>query len=68
MYRILPPVDGNKERAVKTTRSLMDLPRNPENCEVVLLNAFKKFEMSHDMGRVSSESIYDENWKQQMYI
>lgn len=60
MYRVLLPVDASKTRAVKAAEALIDLPRNPTDCEVVVLNVFRKFEMSDDGGRVSSDSMYDE--------
>lgn len=60
MYRILAPVDTSEERAKEIARTITAIPVDSSDIEVVILNVFEEFEGVDDGGRVSSESIYDE--------
>ncbi|QIO24935.1 universal stress protein [Haloarcula sp. JP-L23] len=58
--RVLLPVDANKERGLKAAESIVELPRNPADYEVVVLNVFEEFDVVDDAESVRSEDLYDE--------
>lgn len=60
MYRILLPVDQNEERAKQAARDVMNLPRDPEDVEVIALNVDEPYSVGDGTGRVSSEEFFDE--------
>ncbi len=60
MYRVLLPVDTNEERATRAARDVTDLPRDPEDLSVVVLNVDEPYSVGDGGGRVSSEEFFDE--------
>lgn len=60
MYHVLLPVDENEDRADQTAHNVLDLPRDPEDIEVTILNAEEPYSVGDGGGRVSSEELFDE--------
>jgi nucleotide-binding universal stress UspA family protein len=60
LERVLLPVDESKERGLKAAEAVLELPQNPGDYEVVVLNVFEEFEVRDDAERVRSEDLYDE--------
>ncbi len=60
MYRVLLPVDDNAQRAEQAARDVTDLPRDPEDIEVVAFNVDQPYSVGDGGGRVSSEEFFDE--------
>jgi len=60
MYRILLAVDDDEARAHAIAEAVADLPRDPEDIEVVILNVFREFEVAGDSGYADSGELYDE--------
>lgn len=60
MYRILLTVSGDKNAPTDSiVKSIMSLPRDPRDVEVILLNVFEEFEIA-DERQVSSKDVYNE--------
>lgn len=60
MYRILLAIDRKEDRARRTAEMVASLPGSGE-IEAVVLNVFEEFTATDDMGRVSSEDVYEES-------
>ncbi len=60
MYRVLLPVDENEERAEQAARNVVNLPRDPDDIEVVVLNVEAPYSVGDGGGRVSSEEFFNE--------
>lgn len=60
MYRVLLPVDRNETRTKRAAEAVTDLPRDPENVEVLILNVDEPYDAGDGTGRVSSEELFDE--------
>lgn len=60
MYRVLLPVDENEQRAKQAARNVVDLPRDADDIEVVVLNVEEPYSVGDGSGRVSSEELFDE--------
>jgi nucleotide-binding universal stress UspA family protein len=60
MDRALIAVDDDEQRARAVAEAVADLPRDPEDVEVVVLNVFREFTVAGDSGNADSEDFYDE--------
>jgi nucleotide-binding universal stress UspA family protein len=60
MYRVLLPVDENEQRAKQAAQNVADLPREPDDIKVVVLNVEEPYSVGDGGGRVSSEELFDE--------
>lgn len=60
MYRVLLPVDDNEQRANRATENVLELPRDPDDMAVVVLNVEEPYSVGDGGGRVSSEEFFDE--------
>ncbi|WP_340101890.1 universal stress protein [Salinibaculum salinum] len=60
MYRVLLPVDENEERAEQAAQNVINLPRDADDIEVVVLNVEAPYSVGDGGGRVSSEEFFDE--------
>lgn len=61
MYRIVFAVDSDETRAKQTVETILDLPGERSDLDVVLLNVFQEFDVADDMGSANSEELYDES-------
>jgi nucleotide-binding universal stress UspA family protein len=59
MYKILLPLDSDKERAKLTAETVLDFPGDPKDLDVHILNVFKKVDVVSD-AKYSNEDSYDE--------
>jgi len=60
MYKILIPIDQNRERALTASQAVIDLPSAADLIEVVLLYVHEEFEVPGDQGMVKSEDFYED--------
>lgn len=61
MYRIVFAVDNDEARAQKMVETILNLPGEPADIDVVILNVFKEFDVVDDMGSARSSEIFDES-------
>lgn len=57
--RVLLPMDGNEDRAVKSANAVISLPNAAEAVEAVLLNVQAKRDVTGEGAHVSSDEWYD---------
>jgi nucleotide-binding universal stress UspA family protein len=57
--RVLLPIDGNEDRAVKSAEAVISLPNAAEAVEAVLLNVQKRMDVTGEGAHVSSDEWYD---------
>jgi len=61
MYTVLLAVDSDEARAEKVLDVMRQLPIEPGEVEIVVLNVFKEFDVTDgDGGAVKSEDLFDE--------
>lgn len=53
-------IDSNDQRAKRAAEAVAALPC-PEELEVEILNVFEEFDVTGELGKVSSEDVYDES-------
>lgn len=61
MYRIVFAVDSDDTRAKQMVTTILDLPGERSDLDVVLLNVFQEFDVADDMGSADSAELYDES-------
>ena len=61
MYRILLPTDSDDQRARRVAEAIVDLPGDPGEIKVTILNVFEEFEVTDEGPRVSSDNYFDES-------
>lgn len=60
MYRILLPIDSSEERARRAAETVVALPCNPSELDVILLNVHEEVEVSEEGARYRSSDVYNE--------
>jgi len=58
MYRILLAIDSNEQRAKQAAEAVVDIPRDPEDVDVLILNVFEDFEYRDD-SVIKSEDMFE---------
>lgn len=61
MYQILLPVDSNEKRAKQAAESVLSLPGDPADLDVLILNVFSEFNVTDVGGNVRSEDLYEDS-------
>ncbi|MEF8783332.1 MAG: universal stress protein [Haloarculaceae archaeon] len=61
MYRILLPIDDDEDRTKRAATVVADLPREPDDVAVVILNIDEPYSVGAGTGRVSSKEFFDED-------
>lgn len=59
MYRVLIAVDPDRDRAKNAAETVVGLPGDATDVDVVILNVFKEFDVTGE-GTVNSAELYDE--------
>lgn len=60
MYRVLLPTDSNEKRCERSVRAITDLPIDPGDIEVIILNVFEEFDVTGEGAQVSSDEFFDD--------
>ena len=60
MYEVLLPIESDEQRPTPATRAVAELPGDPDEIAVTVLNVFEEFDAYDDMGGASSDQLYDE--------
>ena len=60
MYEVLLPIESDDQRPTPATRAVAELPGDPDEIAVTVLNVFEEFEVYDDMGGTSSDQLYDD--------
>jgi nucleotide-binding universal stress UspA family protein len=60
MYTVLLPVDSDDVRATSAAQSVMELPGESKDIEVIILNVFEEFETTGEGPKISSDELYDQ--------
>ena len=59
MYRILVAVDTEDKRATRVANAVAELPGDPDEIAVILLNVFKDFKAADEGRQISTADVYD---------
>lgn len=60
MYKVLLPIESDEQRPTPATRAVAELPGDPDDIAVTVLNVFEEFDVYDDMGGMSSDQLYDD--------
>ncbi|MFC6765003.1 hypothetical protein [Natrinema soli] len=60
MYKVLLPIESDEQRPTPATRAVAELPGDPDEIAVTVLNVFEEFDVYDDMGGSSSDQLYDD--------
>lgn len=60
MYRVLFPVDSNEKRSERAATAITELPTDPNDIKVTVLNIFEEFDVTGEGAQVSSDEFFDD--------
>jgi len=60
MYKILLPIGVGRTATDACDQAVAELPGDPDEIKVTVLNVFEEFDVYDDMGGTSSDQLYDE--------